>query len=108
MSGLPSQVSEAPPPATSAAPSLPRLLSGIPSHGAMSLDAHLTVHGPPPPPPRQHPGAESPLIGRVERAGLRGRGGAGFPLATKLRAVAHSRRRSVVVINVAVGEPASR
>ena len=108
MSGLPSQVSEAPPPATAAAPSLPRLLSGIPPHGAMSLDAHLTVHGPLPPLPRQHRGAESPLIGRVERAGLRGRGGAGFPLATKLRAVAHSRRRSVVVINVAEGEPASR
>jgi NADH:ubiquinone oxidoreductase subunit F (NADH-binding) len=43
----------------------------------------------------------------VERAGLRGRGGAGFPLASKLRAVARSGRRSVVVINVAEGEPAS-
>ena len=63
------------------APSLPRLLAGIPSHGAMSLDAHLAVHGPLPRLPRQRRGTESPLIGRVERAGLRGRGGAGFPLA---------------------------
>jgi NADH:ubiquinone oxidoreductase subunit F (NADH-binding) len=73
----------------------------------MSLDAHLAVHGPLPRLPRQHRRVESPLIGRVERAGLRGRGGAGFPLASKLRAVARSRRRSVVVINVAEGEPAS-
>jgi NADH:ubiquinone oxidoreductase subunit F (NADH-binding) len=73
----------------------------------MSLDAHLAVHGPLPRLPRQRRGTESPLIGRVERAGLRGRGGAGFPLASKLRAVARARRRSVVVINVAEGEPAS-
>jgi NADH:ubiquinone oxidoreductase subunit F (NADH-binding) len=73
----------------------------------MSLDAHLAVHGPLPRLPRAHRGNESPLIGRVERAGLRGRGGAGFPLARKLRAVAQARRRSVVVINAAEGEPAS-
>ena len=60
------------------APSLPRLLAGIPPHGAMSLDAHLAVHGPLPRLPRQRRGTESPLIGRVERAGLRGRGGAGL------------------------------
>jgi NADH:ubiquinone oxidoreductase subunit F (NADH-binding) len=103
-----SPISEAPPPdATATAPSLPRLLAGIPPHGAMSLDAHLTVHGPLPLLPRRRRGAESPLIGRVERAGLRGRGGAGFPLARKMRAVARARRRSVVVVNVAEGEPAS-
>jgi NADH:ubiquinone oxidoreductase subunit F (NADH-binding) len=103
-----SQISEAPPPdVTAMAPSLPRLLAGIPGHGAMSLDAHLAFHGPLPHLPRQRRGAESPLIGRVERAGLRGRGGAGFPLASKLRAVTRARRRSIVVINVAEGEPAS-
>jgi len=108
VSGPRAQISEAPPPdAAAIAPSLPRLLAGIPPHGAMSLDAHLAVHGPLPLLPRQRRGVESPLIGRVERAGLRGRGGAGFPLASKLRAVARARRRSVVVINVAEGEPAS-
>ena len=44
----------------------------------------------------------------VERAGLIGRGGAGFPTATKLRAVARGRGRPVVVVNGAEGEPASR
>ncbi len=43
------------------------------------------------------------LVGRV---GLRGRGGAAFPFATKLEA-ASTRRRPVVVVNLSEGEPAS-
>ncbi|MDR7253525.1 NADH:ubiquinone oxidoreductase subunit F (NADH-binding) [Nocardioides sp. BE266] len=43
------------------------------------------------------------LVGRV---GVRGRGGAAFPFATKLETVAR-RRRPVVVVNFAEGEPAS-
>src|SRR5437879_8133758 len=46
------------------------------------------------------------LLGEVERSGLRGKGGARFPTATKLAAVA-SRRRAVVVANGTEGEPAS-
>ena len=52
--------------------------------------------------PATHPA----LIGEVERSGLRGKGGARFPTATKLAAVA-SRRRAVVVANGTEGEPAS-
>lgn len=89
------------------AAALPRLLAGVPAHGAMGLGEHLAVHGELPHEGRRKRGAESPLIDRIERSGLRGRGGAGFPTATKLRAVARSRRRSVVVINAAEGEPAS-
>jgi NADH:ubiquinone oxidoreductase subunit F (NADH-binding) len=85
--------------------SLPRLLAEVPSAGAMSLEHHLAVHGELPYEQRGRR-QESPLIGRVERAGLRGRGGAGFPTALKLRAVAHG-RRPIVVINAAEGEPAS-
>jgi NADH:ubiquinone oxidoreductase subunit F (NADH-binding) len=87
---------------------LPRLLAGIPPDGAMSLDEHFAVHGQAPVPGR-HRGrrSESPLIEQIERAGLRGHGGAGFPTATKLRAVAASRKRAIVVVNAAEGEPAS-
>jgi NADH:ubiquinone oxidoreductase subunit F (NADH-binding) len=47
------------------------------------------------------------LIDMVDRAALRGRGGAAFPTATKLAAVAEAGRRSIVVANGAEGEPAS-
>jgi NADH:ubiquinone oxidoreductase subunit F (NADH-binding) len=87
---------------------LPRLLAGIPAHGAMSLDEHLAVHGQAPASARRRGRrSESPLIEQVEQAGLGGRGGAGFPTATKLRAVAASRKRAIVVVNAAEGEPAS-
>jgi NADH:ubiquinone oxidoreductase subunit F (NADH-binding) len=86
---------------------LPRLLEGIPSHGAMSLAQHLSLHGPPPPSRGRSRRSEHPLIGQIEQAGLRGHGGAGFPTAVKMRAVASSRGRPVVVVNAAEGEPAS-
>ena len=48
------------------------------------------------------------FIDHMERAGLRGRGGAAFPTATKWRAVAaRSRRDAVIVVNGAEGEPRS-
>jgi NADH:ubiquinone oxidoreductase subunit F (NADH-binding) len=47
------------------------------------------------------------LVRLTEGCGLRGRGGAGFPFATKLSATAASRGRPVVVVNAAEGEPAS-
>src|SRR6202789_4451374 len=62
-------------------PNLPRLLEGIPSHGAMSLAEHLAVHGPLPLIRKPKRGAEHPLIEQIEQAGLRGHGGAGFPTA---------------------------
>ena len=52
------------------------------------------------------------LVGLLHPIGVRGRGGAGFPLARKLETVlAHRgprpRRRPVVIVNAAEGEPAS-
>jgi NADH:ubiquinone oxidoreductase subunit F (NADH-binding) len=47
------------------------------------------------------------LIEMIERSGLRGRGGAGFPTAVKLRAVAGGKRRPIVLVNGSEGEPAS-
>jgi NADH:ubiquinone oxidoreductase subunit F (NADH-binding) len=93
------------------APALPRLLAGV-SDRAMSLDEHLAVHGALPALAARgarwggrHAG--SPLIEQIEHAGLRGRGGANFPTATKMRAVAGSRGRAIVLVNAAEGEPAS-
>jgi NADH:ubiquinone oxidoreductase subunit F (NADH-binding) len=87
---------------------LPRLLSAIPAEGAMSLREHLTIHGDPPlaRSRRERRGAAA-LIDQVEQAGLLGRGGAAFPTAVKMRAVARAHGRSVVVVNAAEGEPAS-
>ena len=77
-----------------------RLLT--PAGADPSLDAHLERYGPLPPMRRQ----ASALLAEVEASGLRGRGGAGFPTHTKLRAVA-ARRGPIVVANGVEGEPAS-
>jgi NADH:ubiquinone oxidoreductase subunit F (NADH-binding) len=83
-------------------PGLPRLLAGLdPSGAAMTLADHERAHG-------ELPRLSShELIEAVERSGLRGRGGADFPTARKLRAVAERRRGQVLVINGSETEPAS-
>jgi len=48
------------------------------------------------------------LIRLVAEVGLRGRGGAGYPLATKLGLVAGRRGRATVVVNGAKSEPGAR
>lgn len=49
------------------------------------------------------------LIDGIQRSGLVGRGGGGFPVATKWRAVAQrSRGNAVIVVNGAEGEPQSK
>jgi NADH:ubiquinone oxidoreductase subunit F (NADH-binding) len=52
--------------------------------------------------------APARLVDEIERAGLRGRGGAAFPVGRKMRAVAAHRGARVVVGNGTEGEPASR
>ena len=86
---------------------LPRLLAGIRYDRPASLRDHAQRYGPLP--LRGHSGRERPerLIDVVERAGLTGRGGAGFPTARKMRSVARGRGPAVVVANGAEGEPAS-
>ncbi len=92
-------------------PALPRLLAGIKANHALTLQEHTATHGAL---PRIRGGGRrrtreraQMLIAEIERSGLSGRGGAAFPTATKMRAIATARRRAVVVVNAAEGEPAS-
>jgi NADH:ubiquinone oxidoreductase subunit F (NADH-binding) len=77
-----------------------RLLDGIGTADVVRLDAHLARWGALPEVPARS------LLEAVDRSGLRGHGGAWFPVGTKWRSVA-SGRSPVVVANGAEGEPAS-
>jgi NADH:ubiquinone oxidoreductase subunit F (NADH-binding) len=87
-----------------ATPTLPRLLRGVSFRGLAQLERHLELHGPLPG-PRELSGAS--VLGVAEHAGLRGRGGAGFPAAVKMRAVRASRGHAIVVANGCESEPMS-
>ncbi|GHC51091.1 NADH-quinone oxidoreductase subunit NuoF family protein [Streptomyces cinnamoneus] len=84
----------------------PRLTAGFDEAARLDRRAHLAVHGSVP------RWSEDELVRLAEAVALRGRGGAGFPFARKLRAVgraAHRRGvRPVVVVNGCEGEPACR
>jgi NADH:ubiquinone oxidoreductase subunit F (NADH-binding) len=74
----------------------------------MSYDRHVDVHGERPSGSgRSAGGGPPPLVAALTRSGLRGRGGASFPLVTKLEAVARAKGNPVVVINGGEGEPMS-
>jgi NADH:ubiquinone oxidoreductase subunit F (NADH-binding) len=79
---------------------MPRVLNGIRPDRALTLAEHHNTFGP--------LVRRRDLIALIARAGLRGRGGAAFPTATKLEAVAAQRRKPVVVVNAAEGEPLSK
>ncbi len=67
-----------------------------------SFAGHVERYGPLP----RLDGRGARLIDEIERSGLTGRGGAGFPTAVKLRTVAAG-KAPVVVANGTEGEPAS-
>ncbi len=95
------------PPATVDVHSGPMLLSGI--DRGPGLEAHRARLGALPEP------SVRALVDQLGEVGVRGRGGAGFPLARKLQTVVRARgaaarvgaRRPYVVVNAAEGEPAS-
>jgi NADH:ubiquinone oxidoreductase subunit F (NADH-binding) len=87
--------------ASERAEQLPRLLAGLDRRRPVQLAQHHDRIGGL---PRLEPAR---LLDELERSGLRGRGGAGFPVVAKIRAVAGCRAPRVVA-NGAEGEPASR
>jgi NADH:ubiquinone oxidoreductase subunit F (NADH-binding) len=87
---------------------LPRLLAGLGNRRPMGLLDHERLHGQLLlPAGRGQRESARRLIDVIERSGLTGRGGAGFPTGRKLRSVAAGRGRPVVIANGSEGEPAS-
>jgi len=92
---------------------LPRLLAGVSYYHPAGLAEHERLYGPLPlpvvSPDQGRTWQQRPerLIDMVERSGLTGRGGAGFPTGRKMRSVATGPGRAIVVANGAEGEPAS-
>jgi NADH:ubiquinone oxidoreductase subunit F (NADH-binding) len=78
----------------------PRLLAGLEHVERLDLAAHVTAHGPLPATSLKR------LLEHLDASRLAGRGGAGFSLATKVRALAAGSRR--VIVNGTESEPASR
>jgi NADH:ubiquinone oxidoreductase subunit F (NADH-binding) len=72
---------------------------------AATLRQHTATYGPMPPAAARR--QRHDLLDQVAAAGLTGRGGAGFPTGTKMRAVASKRGPAVVVANGMESEPAS-
>jgi NADH:ubiquinone oxidoreductase subunit F (NADH-binding) len=77
----------------------PRLLAGLDRHATLDLRAHLETHGALPSADLQR------LLDHLDAIALAGRGGAGFPLAAKIRALKGGRPE--VIVNGTEGEPGS-
>ena len=94
----------APAPIASPTPAgaMPRLLATVRLDGRpVLLEEHLAAYGP------LRLADPAPLLRLVAESGLRGRGGAGFPVDAKMRAVLAARGRAVVVVNGAASDPTS-
>jgi len=76
----------------------PRLLAGLERHATLDYAAHLATHGPLPYADR------SRLIALLDAIVLSGRGGAGFPFSSKIRATPDG---AEVIVNGSESEPAS-
>lgn len=77
-----------------------RLLAGLRDDGLpVPYADHLVLHGPLPTP--------KDVLAALAGAGLRGRGGAGFPVVRKLQVARDARGRGPVIVNITESEPAS-
>jgi NADH:ubiquinone oxidoreductase subunit F (NADH-binding) len=84
-----------------------RLLGDDGGRGTSDLGGHVERHGPLPVAKTTSAAWADGLLTEIERSGLTGRGGAGFPSSTKLRLVRSSASRRMLVVNAMEGEPAS-
>ncbi|MEP6814023.1 MAG: hypothetical protein ABI873_00570, partial [Marmoricola sp.] len=84
-------------------PNEPRVLAGpmLLRPGGASLAAHRSTYGEPPTP------SLPDLLAMLGGAGVRGRGGSGFPIGAKLSGVADQGGHPPVVVNFGEGEPTS-
>src|SRR4029079_9220949 len=79
-----------------------RLTATAPANGhPAEWSEHVRAHGEPMTSLRS-----GQIINQLERTGVLGRGGAGFPLLIKMKAVADAPGRAVIVVNASEGEPA--
>ena len=86
-----------------------RLLKGTEGGRRLTFDQHHSIHGELNVPRPKDAGSFAPdMLEQIQLSGLTGRGGGGFPTATKLRVVAGRRRRMHLAINVMEGEPAAQ
>lgn len=95
-------------PAPTTSPERRRILLGVPesSDTALDLGAHTAVHGHLS--LRLSPSRLRALLADFDASGVRGRGGAGFPFAEKLRSVQRAGGgRPAVVANGSEGDPLS-
>ena len=86
-----------------------RLLKGTEGGRRLSFLENQALHGElivPRPKDAEH--FAPAMLEQIQLSGLTGRGGGGFPTATKLRTVAGQRRRTHLAINVMEGEPAAQ
>ena len=89
----------------------PVLLAGIGNphvfDESMTLANHRAVHGSPLPAGRRTKRSVDEVIVALQRDEVRGRGGANFPFAIKLQSIVDQRKKPLIVVNAAEGEPAS-
>jgi NADH:ubiquinone oxidoreductase subunit F (NADH-binding) len=83
-----------------------RLIAADAGHRPPTMQAHLRRYGALPVGGASGAGRSDRLLAEIERSGLTGRGGGGFPTARKLW-LARSTHRSTLIVNAMEGEPAS-
>jgi NADH:ubiquinone oxidoreductase subunit F (NADH-binding) len=85
-----------------------RLFAAAPQEWVTAdLDAHLARFGPLPLADYPSGAGKRLLVEKVARAGLRGRGGAGYPMSEKMALAYEHRKHAVVLANGCEGDPSS-